>query len=222
MVKSFEKNAQVTGLVLAGGKGTRMGGLDKGLQPLQWHPLVQWVLQALRPQVQSLLINANRSEEDYRAFGVPVLSDPPLSPDETETAFAGPLAGMLAGLRVCPTDWLVTAPCDVPIIPPDYVERLLRAALSQSRSVAMVRAFELDPLHPAEFGMLRRQPVFCLIHRNLANDLASFLASGERKIDRWTDSHQAVMVDFEPHNSPTFAFANINTLQELGALETLL
>ena len=222
MVKPIELATQVTGLVLAGGKGTRMGGLDKGLQPLQGHPLVHWVLQALKPQVHSLLINANRSESNYRAFGVPVLSDLPLSSDETETAYAGPLAGMLAGLRACTTPWLVTAPCDVPVVPPDYVQRLLQAALTQNRLVAMVRAVELNPLCPSERGALRRQPVFCLIHRDLADDLASFLARGERKIDRWTDAHQAAMVDFEAENAPPFAFANINTLQELGALEDLL
>jgi molybdopterin-guanine dinucleotide biosynthesis protein A len=214
--------SQVTGLVLAGGKGTRMGGVDKGLQALKGRPLIAWVLEALAPQVQSIFINANRNQEAYVRFGVPILTDSPRSPSESDVVYDGPLAGMLAGLRACPTPWLVTTPCDVPVIPADYVHRLLLAAQMENRTVAMARATELDPLHPSKSAALRRQPVFCLIHRDLADDLAAYLARGERKIDRWTDTHQAAMVDFELYNAPALAFANINTLQELGALESLL
>lgn len=212
----------ITGLILAGGKGTRMGGVDKGLQLLKDRPLVSWVLDAMRPQVHTVLVNANRSRAHYLTLGLPVLADPPLTETETTPDFAGPLAGMLAGLRACQTPWLVTAPCDTPIIPADYVERLYRAAQTEARQVAMVMAPELDPLVPSGPGIMRRQPVFCLIHRDLADDLALYLASGERKIDRWTDRHHAATVAFTPSTTPAFAFANINTLQELGALEKLL
>lgn len=215
----------VTGLILAGGKGTRMGGVDKGLQALKGRPLVTWVMQALAPQVQMLLINANRSQEAYRALGVPVLADPPLDPDlpdSHQTAYAGPLAGMLAGLRACQTPWLVTAPCDTPVLPTDYVVRLRLAALKKGSRIAMVRAVELEGDNTTPTGALRRQPVFSLIHRELAHDLAQYLARGERKIDLWMDQHQPAMVDFEPATTAPFAFANINTLQELGVLEAQL
>lgn len=225
MGNNLQTPLQVTGLILAGGKGMRMGGVDKGLQALKGRPLVTWVMQALGPQVQSLLLNANRNQDAYRALGVPVLADPPLHPDQPNdhhTAYAGPLAGMLAGLRACHTPWLVTAPCDTPVLPTDYVARLYRAAQEKGSRIAMVRAVEQvgDTAMPA--GTLRRQPVFSLIHRELTDDLAQYLASGERKIDRWMDRHQPAMVDFEPATTSAFAFANINTLQDLGVLESQL
>jgi molybdenum cofactor guanylyltransferase len=185
------------------------------------------VLQSLAPQVNHIIINANRHINDYREWGYEVVSD------EGE-GFSGPLAGMLAGLRVCNTDWMVTAPCDTPVLPLDWVARLKQAAIQGGRLAAMVRAPEISPeirqfsretfpaTAPQDTVALRSQPVFCLLHRSLVTDLAAYLAQGERKIDRWTDRHACVMVDFEADPLQAWAFTNLNTLRELGALENFL
>jgi molybdopterin-guanine dinucleotide biosynthesis protein A len=221
------KDQDVTGLVLAGGMGARMGGIDKGLQLFKGRPLVDWVVQSLAPQVTNIMISANRHVDEYRQWGYDVVSD------EGE-GFSGPLAGMLAGLRACTSEWMVTAPCDTPVLPLDWVARLRHAASQSGRLAAMVRAPEISPEScslnintlPATplpgAPALRSQPVFCLLHRSLVDDLASYLAEGERKIERWTDRHGCVGVDFETNPGQTWAFTNLNSLRELGALENLL
>lgn len=189
----------VTGLILAGGRGSRMGGVDKGLQPLEGKPLVEHALQRLAPQVQALMINANRSLETYARYGLPVWPD-------ADAAFAGPLAGFLAGLARCDTEWLVTVPCDTPRFPLDLVARL-RAGLSAGAKAAMVVT--------EEAGRAQRQPVFSLLHRSLQSDLADYLAAGDRKIERWLERVGCTDVHFDDAD----AFVNVNTQAELQRLD---
>src|SRR3954468_21527678 len=140
---------EVTGLILAGGRGSRMGGVDKGLQNFLGMPLALHTLMRLQPQVSEVLVNANRNLAAYEALGVPVWPD--ALPD-----FAGPLAGFLTGLEHCETPWLVTVPCDTPLFPLDLVARLAQAAVEADADIAMASAPEQD-------GQLRAQPVFCLV-----------------------------------------------------------
>ncbi len=188
---------QITGLVLAGGRGSRMGGVDKGLQLLQGRPLVAHVLERLAPQVGALMINANRSLDAYSAYGHPVLSD-------ADDSFSGPLAGMLAGLRAMQTDWLLAVPCDSPRLPLDLAARL-SADIGAARLAL-----------PLQSGRL--QPVFCLLHRSLAPALEAYLQAGGRKLESWMCA--------QPHRQQSFAapgdelaFFNANTLAELQQLE---
>jgi molybdenum cofactor guanylyltransferase len=189
--------SDVTGLVLAGGLGSRMGGVDKGLQPWRGRPLVAHVLERLAPQVGEVLINANRNLATYGQFGPPVLPDS--LPDHP-----GPLAGFLAGLQACRTPWLVTAPCDSPLLPQDLVQQLHQGATSADVSVVMAET------------QGKYQPVFCLMRVGVASSLLQFLAEGGRKIDRWALSAGAVAVPFDDAS----AFANANTLEELRAMES--
>lgn len=176
----------IVGLVLAGGRGQRMGGLDKGLQVWQGRPLVAHVLDAMGPQVSRLMISANRHPDDYAAFGHPVLPDPP------DLAFAGPLAGMLAGLQALPEGhWLLTAPCDSPHLPPDLAARLLRAA-------------EPHGLAYAQAG--REHPTHALLHSHLRTPLAAYLAGGGRAVLRWMHAQPHGVAQFDSEA----AFANFN------------
>lgn len=193
--------ADITGLVLAGGRATRMGGVDKGLQPHRGVPLARHALERLRPQVGALLVNANRHLEAYRAWGVDVLPD-------AQADFAGPLAGLLAGLRAARTRWLVSVPCDTPGFPADLVARLTAAAQAEDADIALAATREAD-------GRLQPQPVFCLLRTALAASLQAFLDGGQRKIDRWTAQHRCATVVFDDAD----AFFNANTLDELAALQ---
>lgn len=193
---------RITGLVLAGGRGRRMGGVDKGLQPYRGQPLALHALRRLAPQVGPLLLNANRHPDTYAAFGAPVLCD-------TLPDFAGPLAGFLAGMAACRTEWLVTVPCDSPEFPLDLVARLAAAAASAQADLAMAAT--------REGGALQPQPVFCLLRAGLRASLQAFVDGGERKIDCWTARHHGVSVVFED----AAAFANANTRQELDRLQSL-
>lgn len=190
----------ITGLVLAGGRGSRMGGRDKGLQPHRGQPLAAHALQRLAPQVGTLMLSANRHLDTYAGFGVPVWPD--ALPDHP-----GPLAGLLAGLRQCRTPWLASVPCDTPDFPVDLVARLARAAQAEQAELAMA-AVEVD-------GELRRQPVFCLLRRELAERLAHSLQAGQRGVDRWARQQRHVLVRFDE----AAAFRNVNTLQELRDLQ---
>lgn len=195
--------ADVTGLILAGGRGSRMGGVDKGLQPHHGRPLVAHALARLLPQVRAVMINANRNLDAYETFGVPVWPD--ALPD-----FAGPLAGFVAGLEHCETPWLVTVPCDTPAFPQDLVARLAQAAQAQGAEVAMPVTQEDARAQP--------QPVFCLMRTGLLPSLVRFAAEGGRKIDRWTALHRVAAVPFDrPGDAP--AFFNANTLADLQQLE---
>ena len=196
MVSAIDR-ADITGLILAGGRGSRMGGIDKGLQPWRGLPMAQQVLARLQPQVGPMLINANRNLDVYRTWGLPVLSDSP------ERDFAGPLAGFLAGLEVCTTPYLLTAPCDSPLLPHDLAARLGEALLAECARIALPRAGG------------RLQPVFCLMEAGLRDDLRTFVASGGSKIDLWTTRHPLAIVDFDDAH----AFENINTQADLQRLE---
>ena len=191
----------ITGLVLAGGLGSRMGGVDKGLQGLHGRPLVWHALQRLRPQVGTLAINANRHLAEHGAFGVPVW------PDATAER-PGPLAGMLAGLTHCRTAWLATVPCDSPCFPTDLVARLALAAAQAGAQIAVAATREPD-------ATLQPQPIHLLLHASLRDSLSAFLASGQRKVDRWTAQHRTVSVLFEDPQ----AFFNANTLADLERLQ---
>jgi molybdopterin-guanine dinucleotide biosynthesis protein A len=200
----------ITGLILAGGRGSRMGGSDKGLQNFRGLPLALQTLMRLQVQsqpLQEVLINANRNLSAYESLGVPVW------PDSID-GFAGPLAGFLAGLERCETPLLLTVPCDTPLFPLDLVERLVHAMDAQDADMAMAAAPEAD-------GTVRPQPVFCLLKTDLLESLVKFTQGGGRKIDAWTGQHRCAIVPFDlPGDNPQ-AFANANTLAELQQLEAL-
>jgi molybdopterin-guanine dinucleotide biosynthesis protein A len=191
----------ITGLILAGGRGSRMGGTDKGLQPLRGAPMAMHTLMRLSPQTGCMLINANRNLAAYESFGVPVVTD--AVPD-----FAGPLAGMLAGLEQCQTGWMLSAPCDSPFLPADLAARLARAIDEQGAEMAIPVTIDAD-------GRRQTQPVFCLMPVSAHDGLLAFLNGGGRKIETWAASHRLAEVLFEDAG----AFANINTLDELRTLE---
>ena len=191
----------ITGLILAGGRGSRMGGVDKGLQNHQGSTLAMHALLRLGPQVGEMMINANRNLAAYEAMGVPVWPD--ALPD-----YAGPLAGFLAGLEHCETPYLVTVPCDSPLFPLDLVERLASALEAQNAEIAMAATREGDALQV--------QPVFCLMKTELMESLIRFTQGGQRKIDRWSAQHRCVEVAFDD----PLAFANANTPAELQQLQT--
>jgi len=195
----------ITGVILAGGRGTRMGGADKGLQNFNGMPLALQTLIRLQPQVAEVLVNANRNLAAYESFGAPVWHDE--VPD-----FPGPLAGFMTGLAHCETPYLVTVPCDTPLFPLDLVERLAQALEAQDAEIAMATAREAD-------GQLRPQPVFCLLKADLVGSLIAFMQGGGRKIDAWTASHRQVLVPFDQPGDDPRAFFNANTLAELHALE---
>ena len=190
---------QVTGLILCGGRGTRMGGVDKGLQTFQGLPMAMHALLRLSPQVGPVLINANRNLSAYESMGVPVWPD--ALPD-----YPGPLAGWLAGLEHCETPYLATVPCDTPGFPADLVPRLAQALFEADAEMAIAAT--------REDGQVQAQPVFCLMQTRLLESLVAFLHSGERKIMRWTTQHRCVQVVFD--DAP--AFFNANTLADLQSL----
>ena len=200
----------VTALILAGGRGSRMGGIDKGLQNFRGLPLALQTLMRLQMQSQppeEILINANRNLSAYESLGVPVWPD-------TIDGYAGPLAGFLTGLERCETPLLLTVPCDSPLFPLDLVERLHQALLSQEADIAMAAAPEAD-------GQIRPQPVFCLMKIELLESLVKFTHAGGRKIDTWTAQHRCAIVPFDQAQDDPQAFANVNTLPELMQLESL-
>jgi len=196
----------ITGIILAGGRATRMGGVDKGLQNFNGFPLASYTLMRLAPQVSQVMINANRNLSAYESFGVPVWPD--VLPD-----FAGPLAGFLTGLEQCHTPCLLTVPCDSPLFPLDLAQRLGEALEAQDAEIAMASARE----EPG--GPLRTQPVFCLLRRDLLESLVRFTQGGGRKIDAWTAGHRTVVVPFDRPEDDPKAFFNANSLAELRQLE---
>ncbi|MGF6411989.1 molybdenum cofactor guanylyltransferase MobA [Paraburkholderia sp. MM5482-R1] len=196
---------QITGLVLAGGRGTRMGGVDKGLQPLHGEPLAAHVLRRLAPQTGPLMISANRHPDTYAALGAPYRAT--LVAD-TLPDFPGPLAGMLAGLRAAGTAYLLSAPCDSPWLPANLAARLADALDANHADIATVATVDAG-------GETSLHPVFALMRTAVADDLAAFLASGERKVRAWYARHKTVEVVFADER----AFYNANSLQELADLE---
>ena len=199
---------EITGLILAGGRGSRMGGIDKGLQNFNDVPLALHTQLRLSPQVGELLINANRNLAAYESFGVPVWPDAASLGD-----FAGPLAGFLTGLERCETAFMMTVPCDTPLFPHDLVARLAAALEAEGADIAMAAALEED-------GQLRAQPVFCLMRSELLESVVRFTHGGGRKIDAWTAQHKTVLVPFDQPGDDPKAFINANTLAELHQLES--
>jgi molybdopterin molybdotransferase len=192
--------ASISGLILAGGRGTRMGHVDKGLQPFGGKPMAAHVLERFAPQVATVAINANQNLDTWAGFGVPVW------PDDTP-GFAGPLAGLEAGMRRCGTPYLLTAPCDSPFLPPDLAERLSGALIAEGADIAFAAT--------QEAGMIRQpHPVFCLVKTSLLPVLSAYLAAGGRKMDGWYRDLKSVEVLFDDAD----AFRNINTRDELNQL----
>lgn len=194
------RRESITGVVLAGGLARRMGGEDKGLMALAGRPMIAHVLDALRPQVGPVLINANRNGERYAAFGHAVVAD-------SVAGFLGPLAGVSAALRHCTTEYLVTVPCDAPLLAPDLVGRLHAACTAVGADLAV-----------ASDGA-RLQPVFMLLRAALAPSLDAYLASGGRKIDIWYGGLRVAEADFadEPDS-----FVNVNDPGERQRVEARL
>jgi molybdopterin-guanine dinucleotide biosynthesis protein A len=182
----------VSGVVLAGGLGRRMGGVDKGLQLLHGKPMVAEVLARLAPQVSEIIINANQNREAYEKFGHRVVAD-------AVSGFAGPLAGLHAGLQAAAHPLVVTAPCDSPFLPHDLVSRLKNELQENDLAVAKTG----DQPHP----------VFALVRKSVLPNLEAFLQKGGRKIDAWYSALKFVEVRFDDQPD---AFRNINTLEELN------
>jgi molybdopterin-guanine dinucleotide biosynthesis protein A len=195
-----DRPADITGLVLAGGLGRRMGGVDKGLVPLAGRPMVEHVLDALRPQVRSVWINANRNQERYRAYGHPVLED-------SIAGYLGPLAGVLTALQRLEGEFLLTVPCDAPLLASDLASRLHAGCLAQDADLAVASDGE------------RQHPVFLLLRAGLAPSLATYLAEGGRKIDAWFARVRAVEVAFTDRPD---TFVNVNDPDERERIEARL
>ena len=189
-------NGGITGLILAGGAARRMGGGDKGLTELAGKPLIEYALARLAPQVDAIIINANRNVARYADYGHPVVTD-------QRQGFQGPLAGMASGLKAAETEFMVCAPCDSPLLPEDLVGRLFRQLREQDA--------ELSVAHNGE----RLQPVFTLMRAALADSLLAFLDGGGRKIDQWFQRHQLAVADFSDQPA---AFSNVNSPEELDAM----
>ena len=196
---------RITGLILAGGRGARMGGVDKGLQSLHGETLARHVAKRIAPQTSALLISANRNLDAYQAlaapFGASVISD-------ASSDFPGPLAGILAGLRAARTELVLCAPCDSPYLPLDLADRLAAALDANRADIATATTTGAD-------GQSSVHPVFALLRTSLADDLAAYLDRGERKVRAWYARHMAAEVGFAEER----AFYNINSLQELADLE---
>jgi molybdopterin-guanine dinucleotide biosynthesis protein A len=188
--------SDITGLVLAGGRGSRMGGVDKGLQLLGNQPLALWALRRLMPQVGPVAINANRNTLEYEWLGAPVWPD--RLPDHP-----GPLAGLLTGMQRCTTPYLLTVPCDTPQFPADLAERLASALIASQADVAMAAT--------RDGSSVKQQPVFMLVKPKLKASLAECLARGEGQVGRWAEQQRHAVEVFDDAS----AFANINTREEL-------
>lgn len=188
----------ITGLILAGGQGRRMGGVDKGLQEFRGRRLVDHVYARLAPQVSEVIINANQNHDAYATFGVRVVSD-------AIGGYAGPLAGLHAGLSAARLPYLATVPCDSPFLPGDLVARLYAGLDESAADIAVVRTGKWQ------------QPVFCLVRSDVLGHLADFLNAGGRKVDAWYATLHVAEVAFDDEAE---AFSNINTSDELRALET--
>jgi molybdenum cofactor guanylyltransferase len=201
----------ISAVLLAGGRGSRMGGVDKGLQIFRGQPLALHSLLRLRGtgRVGTVMLNANRNLEQYQAFGAPVWPD-------GLADYAGPLAGFLVGLAHCQTPYLLTLPCDTPLFPLDLVPRLAAALEAQDAQIAMAAAPERDETGQTR---LRKQPVFCLLRNELLPSLVDFTEAGGRKIDAWAAQQRLALVPFDQPGDDPLAFFNANTLEELQALE---
>ncbi|MHB8623725.1 MAG: molybdenum cofactor guanylyltransferase MobA [Sulfuricaulis sp.] len=190
----------ITGLVLAGGRAQRMGGIDKGLILLNGKPMVEHVITTLRAEIDNLLINANRNPERYNGFGYPVVPD-------ILSGYLGPLAGMASGMQAAKTRFIVTVPCDSPLIPNNLVQCLYATLIREAADICTVH--DGEHLHP----------VFALLRCELLPSLLEYLSAGQRKVDRWYAQHRLAVADFRDRPE---AFLNINSLEERAELESRL
>ncbi len=188
---------QITAVILAGGRGRRMGGVDKGLVEFNGRPLIEHVIAAIEGQVRTLMINANRNLVRYQTFGLPVIAD-------SLNDYQGPLAGFLAAMEMAQTPYIVTVPCDGPLLADDLVERLVQARERDAAEIAVA--------HDGQ----RMQPVYALIPITLKQSLQDYLAGGDRKIDLWYARHRVALADFSDLPS---TFVNINTEEERDRLQ---
>ena len=198
IVHSGKTISEVSGLLLAGGQARRMGGADKGLLMLGGRPLVAWGLQRLAAQVGEVMISANRNHTHYEKLGVPVISD-------SVSGYAGPLAGMVAGLGKASRGWVLNAPCDSPLLAKDYAARMYAAGESGE--------FDAVVAHDGK----RLQPVFMMLNHESQPSLEGFLAGGGRKIDLWLGDVSHAKVDFSDHEE---MFLNVNTPEDLEEMES--
>ena len=187
----------ITGVILAGGQARRMQGQDKGLVLLNNKPMIEYVIDILKPQVATLLINANRNHEKYSEYGFDIVSD-------ELSGYCGPLAGMASALNNTNTSYMITVPCDSPFIPDDLVQRLTAALASEDADISVA--------HNGE----RLQPVFCLIKKDLMSSMNEFLSNDERKIDKWFNQHKLAIADFS--DIPQ-TFDNLNTFEDIKVIE---
>ena len=187
----------ITGIILAGGQARRMGGQDKGLISLAGKPMIEYVLKAIEPQVDTIIINANRNQSLYEKYGFPVVAD-------QIDGYCGPLAGMASGLEQAKTPFVVTVPCDSPFIPDDLVHKLYLTLQHEDAEICTARSND------------RLQPVFTLMKSELFNSILDFLNNGERKIDKWFDKHRLAIADFSDQPD---TFININSTEELDEIE---
>lgn len=194
------KARDVTGVILAGGRGARMGGVDKGLVEFEGRPIVEHVMARLRPQVSHLLISANRNIETYARYGVPVAADP-VTRDAGR--FDGPLAGVLAALEISTTEFLAVVPCDAPYVPVDLVARFITA-----QCMTPGRAWYAHDGRRAQF-------VFALLATTLRDSLRAYLARGDRKVELWFNEVGATVVDC---SDVPDAFANINSPEDVATV----
>ena len=196
--KNENNHNNITGVILAGGRAKRMGGQDKGLLNVNGQAMIELIIERLSPQVDYLIINANRHIEQYKKFTYPVISD------DNSSDFHGPLAGILSALKNCTTQYLLTIPCDSPFFPADLSTRLLSTLLKENAEICVV--------HDGQ----RMQPVFSLIKTKLRDSLQNYLDNGDRKIDLWYKQHHTVLADLSDYSDISF---NINTPDELKNLE---
>ena len=188
----------VSGLILAGGKATRMDGANKALMPFLGHPMISHVIERLSPQVDEILINANQDLANFQAFNLPVLTD-------AISGLPGPLAGLHTGLEASQHDWILCVPCDSPLLPNNLAKRLLQAAIKEDAEIAIAKT------------EAQNHPVFCLCKKSLAADLSHYLHQGGRKVSEWQQTQRYIEVHFDDET----AFSNINTFEDLAKLEAL-
>lgn len=186
----------ITGLILAGGKASRMNGVNKALMPFLGRPMLAQVIERLAPQVDEVFINANQDFEHFKRFSLSIISD-------EIGEFAGPLAGLHAGLKTSQDAWVLSVPCDSPLLPKDLAKRLLEAAQTQQADIAIAKTD------------IQNHPVFCLCKKSLCDDLATYLKQGGRKVQEWQQSHACIEVNFKNELN----FSNVNTFEELAKLE---
>jgi len=187
----------ITAIILAGGQARRMGGQDKGLIQLAQKPMIEHVLNAIEPQVGTIIINANRNQTTYEKYGFPVVAD-------QHKGYCGPLEGMASGLQAAKTPFVVTVPCDSPLIPDDLVQKLYSTLQDEDAEICTAHSSG------------RMQPVFTLMKTEVLPSMLEFLNNGERKIDKWFEKHHLAIADFSDQAE---TFININSEEELTAIE---